>query len=92
MRIKRTKAAHREQRGEQKRKKKRKKETRTQGNQQKLITKKRTKEHRDRITRGEFPSPRPVKKSATKVSEQLIIGFVPILKSTPVSLSPNAPH
>ena len=89
--LKKTKAAHRVQRGEQKRKKKEKK-TRTQGNQQKLITKKRTKEHRDRITRGEFPSPRPVKKSATKVSEQLIIGFVPILKSTPVSLPPNAPH
>ena len=93
---KKTKTAHRLQRGEQKRKKKkkrkRKKKTRTQENQQKLITKKRTKEHRDRITRGESPSPRLVKKSATKVSEQLIIGFVPILKSTPVSLPPNAPH
>ena len=90
---KKTKTAHRVQRGEQKRKKKRKeKKTGTQGNQQRLITKKRTKEHRDRITRGESPSPRPVKKSATKVSEQLIIDFVPILKSTPVSLPPNAPH
>ena len=58
----------------------------------KLITQKRTKEHRDRITRGESPSPRPIKKCATKVSEQLVIGFVPILKSTPVSLPPNAPH
>ena len=85
--YKKTKTTQRIQRGEQKRKK-----TRTQGNQQRLITKKRTKEHRDRITRGECPSPRPVKKSATKVSEQLIIGFVPILKSTPVTLPPNAPH
>ena len=90
---KKAKTTHRVQRGEQKRKKeKKRKKTRTQGNQQRLITKKRTKEHRDRITRGESPSPRPVKKSATKVSEQLIIGFVPILKSTPVSLPPNAPH
>ena len=59
---------------------------------QELITKKRTKEHRDRITRGESPSPRPIKKRATKISEQLVIGFVPVLKSTPVSLLPNTPH
>ena len=51
---------------------------------QELITKKRTKEHWDRITRGESPSPRPIKKRATKISEQLVIGFVPVLKSTPV--------
>ena len=37
---------------------------------------KRTKEHRDRITRGESPSPRPIKKRATKISKQLVIGFV----------------
>ena len=89
---KRTKTTQRIQRGEQKRKRKEKKKTITQGNQQRLITKKRIKEHRDRITRGESPSPRPVKKNATKGSEQLIIGFVPILKSTPVTLPPNAPH
>ena len=59
---------------------------------QKLITKKRTKEHRDRITRGESPSPRPIKKRATKISEQLVIGFVLVLKSMPVSLPPNTPH
>ena len=58
----------------------------------KLITKKRTKEHRDRITRGESPSPRLIKKRATKISEQLVIGFVPVLKSTPVSLPSNTPH
>ena len=57
-----------------------------------LITKKRTKEHRDRIARGESPSPRPIKKRATNVSEQLVISFVPVLKSTPVSLPPNAPY
>ena len=60
------------QRGEKKDKRKEKKKTKTQENQQRLITKKRTKEHKDRITRGESPSPRPVKKSATKVSKQLI--------------------
>ena len=92
---KRTKTTQRIQRGEQKRKKKRKeknKKTKTQENQQRLITKKRTKEHRDRITRGESPSPRPIEKSATKVSKQLIIDFVPILKSASVTLPPNAPH
>ena len=85
------KAAQRVQRREQKKEKKRRKQEHKRNNK-KLITKKRTKEHRDRITRGEFPSPRPIKKSATKVSEQLVIGFVPILKSTPVSLPQNAPH
>ena len=89
--LKKTKAAQRVQRREQKKKKKRRKEEHKETNK-KLITKKRTKEHRDRITRGESPSPTPVKKSTTKVSKQLIIGFVPILKSTPVSLPPNAPH
>ena len=34
--------------------------------QRKLITKKRAKEHRDRITRCESPSLRPIKKRATK--------------------------
>ena len=90
---KRTKTTQRIQRGEQKEKKeKKRKKTKTQEKQQRLITKKRTKEHRARITRGESPSPRPVKKSATKVSKQLIICFVPILKSAPVTLPPNAPH
>ena len=83
---------HRENKeGNKKRKNKRRKQEHKR-NQQKLITKKRTKEHRDRITRGESSSLRPIKKSATKVSEQLVIGFVPILKSTSVSLPPNAPH
>ena len=62
------------------------------GTNKELITKKRTKEHRDRITRGESPSPRPIKKRATKISEQLVVGFVPVLKSTPISLPPNTPQ
>ena len=95
---KKTKTTQRIQRGEQKRKRKEKKKTENKDikkkkkNQPSLITKKRTKEHRDRITRGESPSPRPIKKSATKVSKQLIIGFVPILKSAPITFPPNAPH
>ena len=64
----------------------------TNGANEKLITKKRTKEHRDRITIGESPSLRPIKERATKISEQLVIGFVPVLKSTPISLPPNTPH
>ena len=75
-----------------KERRKRKKNKKTNGNNKELITKKRTKEHRDRITRGESPSPRPIKKRATKISEQLVIGFVPVLKSTPISLPPNTPH
>ena len=34
-----------------------------------LITKERTKERRERITRGESPSPKPIKKRATKRSQ-----------------------
>ena len=64
----------------------------TETTKSKLITKKRTKEHRDRITRGESSSPRSIKKRATKVSEQLVIRLVPILKSTPITLPPNTPH
>ena len=45
--------------------------------QKKLITKERTKEQRERITRGESPSPRPIKERTTKISKQLVIRFVP---------------
>ena len=48
--------------------------------QRKLITKKRAKEHRDRITRCESPSLRPIKKRATKWSKQLVIKSVLVLK------------
>ena len=61
-------------------------------NNKELITKKRTKEHRDRIPKGESPSPRPIKKRTIKISEQLVIGFVPVLKSAPISLPPSTPH
>ena len=37
--------------------------------EKKLITKKGAKEHRERITRGESPNPRPIKKGATKGSQ-----------------------
>ena len=57
-----------------------------------LITKERTKEQRERITRGESLSLRPIKKRTTKISEQLVIGFVPILKSSPILLPPNTPY
>ena len=49
--------------------KRRRKNKKTNRANEKLITKKRTKEHRDRITRGESPSPRPIKERATKISE-----------------------
>ena len=34
-----------------------------------LITNERAKEHRERITKGESPSPRPIKKGATEISQ-----------------------
>ena len=34
-----------------------------------LITKKGAKEHRERITSGESPSPKPIKKGATESSQ-----------------------
>ena len=80
------------ERNKHKERRKRKKNKKTNGNNKELVTKKRTKEHRDRFTRGESPSPRPIKKEATKISEQLVIGFVPVLKSTPISLPSNTPH
>ena len=70
-----------------------KKKTRKQTeNNKELITKERTKEQREKITRGESPSPSPIKERTTKINEQLVIGFVPVLKSLPISLPPNTPH
>ena len=57
-----------------------------------LITKERTKKHRERITRGESPNPKPVKKGATERSKQLVIGTFHALKRPPISLPPNTPH
>ena len=65
---------------------------RNEKTKKKLITKERTKEQRERITRGESPSPRPIKERTTKISKQLVIGFVHVLKSPPISLPPNTPH
>ena len=59
---------------------------------EKLSTNERPKEQRERITRGESPSPRPIKKRTTKRSKQLVIGFVHALKSSPISLPLNTPH
>ena len=52
----------------------------------------RTKKTGERITRGESPSPRPVKQRATKGSQELVIRTIHVLKSPPVSLPPKAPH
>ena len=42
-----------------------------------IITKKeRAKEQRERITRCESPSPRPIKKGTRKESKQLVIAFI----------------
>ena len=57
-----------------------------------LITKERTKKHRERITRGESPSPRPVEKGATEKSKQLVVSAFHVLKCPPISLPPNTPH
>ena len=65
---------------------------RNEKTKKKLITKERTKEQRERITRGESPSPRPVKKGAIERSKQLVIGTFHVLKSPPISLPPNTSH
>ena len=57
-----------------------------------LSTEQRIKERRERITRGDSPSPSPIKKRTTKESEQLIIGFVHIFKGSPIPLPPDTPH
>ena len=57
-----------------------------------LITKERTKEHRERITRGESPSPRSAKKGAAKRSKQLVVRAFHVLKHPPILLPPNTPH
>ena len=57
-----------------------------------LIKKERTKEHRERFTRGESPSPRQVKKGATERSKQLIVEAFHVLKRLPISLPPNTPY
>ena len=42
-----------------------------------IITKKeKAKEQRERITRCESPSPRPIKKGTRKESKQLVIAFI----------------
>ena len=66
---KKHKAEQRVQRGKQIKEKRNRKNKKTNEANKELITKKRTKEYRDRITRGEFSSPRPIKKRATKISE-----------------------
>ena len=81
-----------EQRVQRKKQTDRKKQHNKQKTNKELITKERAKEQWERITRGESPSPRPIKKRTTKRSNQLIIGFVHVLKSSPISLPPNTPH
>ena len=71
---------------------KRKENKKTSRKQQRTKYKGESKEQRERITRGESPSPRPIKERTTKISEQLVIGFVPVLKSSPILLPPNTPH
>ena len=57
-----------------------------------LITKrKRANERRERITSRESPCPRPIKKSSTKRSKQLITGTIQILKSPLIPFLPNTP-
>ena len=57
-----------------------------------ITKKKRTKEQRERITRCESLSPRPVKKRIAKSSKQLVIRFVEVLKSPMITLCLNIPY
>ena len=58
----------------------------------KLITNERIKEQRERITRSESPSPRPIIKRTTERSKQLVSRTFHLLKSPPITLPPNTPH
>ena len=54
--------------------------------------KKKAKEEMKRITRCESPIPSPIKKGTRKESEDLVIGFIQILKCLPIAFPPNTPH
>ena len=44
------------------------------------------------LTRGESPSPRQVKQSATEGSQQLVIRTIHVFKCPPITLPPKTPH
>ena len=67
---------------------KNKKENRTT---KKLQKRKGAKKRRERVTSRESPCPRPIKKSPTKKSKQLITDAIQILKSPPIPLLSNTP-
>ena len=60
-------------------------------NKKKLQKRKRTKKRRERVTSCESPSLRPIKKSPTKRSKNLINGTIQILKSPPIPFLPDTP-
>ena len=53
---------------------------------EKLQKRKGAKKRRERVTSRESPCPRPIKKSPTKRSKQLITGAIQVLKSPPIPL------
>ena len=69
-----------------------KKECKRERKEKKLSIQERAKEHRERITRGESPSSRPVKQSATERGLKLVIRTIHVLKRPPLSLPPKTPH
>ena len=81
---------HEKHRANQHYKKKKKKKKRKPNSR--LITKeKRTKKIRKRITSREFPSLRPIKKSSTKRSKNMISETIQVLKSLPIPPLPKTP-
>ena len=58
----------------------------------KLITKERSKEWNEWITRSESSIPRPIKKGTTERSKQLVFRTFHVLKSMLITLLPNTPH
>ena len=60
-------------------------------NNNKSYKRERTKKRRERVTSRESPSPRPIKKSPTKRSKNLINGTIQILKSSLITFLPNTP-
>ena len=60
-------------------------------NTKKLQKRKRTKKRMERVTSRKSPSPRPIKKSPTKRSKNLINSTIQILKSPPIPFLLDTP-
>ena len=82
---------HEEHRANQENTRKGKQRETKKKTKQKKNYKKGTNKRREGIAKCESPHPRPIKKSSTKRSKQLITGANQILKSLLIPFFPNTP-